>query len=208
MAVTVKIDPIGRDISLLISDLTGDQKSQIFAEFARQEIDAAKETNRQALGSIPPYEIFVDGRRGAQLETVKPDGIIVAEFELVIDVLRYIGEQLVLNSPVDTGRYERSHKLFADGVEIDPESQILNADEYVFINTQPYARKIEQGLSPQAPDGVYQATATLAKQRFSRVARITFSYRGLIGGFVAGGAPGNRSETRQPAIIVRPGTRN
>jgi hypothetical protein len=152
--------------------------------------------------------VFVDGVRGAALQTVKPNGIIVAEFELVTDVLRYIGEQLVLNSPVDTRRYEQSHKLFADGVEIEPSSQILTADEYVFINTVPYARKIERGLSPQAPDGVYQAVATMAKRRFSRVARISFSYRGLIGGFVAGGPAGNRSDTRQPAIIVRPGTRN
>ena len=53
------------------------------------------------------------------------------------------------------------------------------AEEYVFINTQPYARKIEgtggRRMAPQAPDGVYQAVATLAQRRFGNIARITFS---------------------------------
>jgi len=69
------------------------------------------------------------------------------------------------------------------------------AQEYVFVNTTPYARKIEGNKgrppsSPQAPDGVYQAVATLAR-KFSNVAKVTFSYRTVAGG------------ERNPAIIVR-----
>jgi hypothetical protein len=69
------------------------------------------------------------------------------------------------------------------------------AQQYVFVNTDPYARKIEgtkqkPPSSPQAPDGVYQAVATLAR-KFSNLAKITFSYQTVAGG------------ERNPAIIVR-----
>jgi len=72
----------------------------------------------------------------------------------------------------------------------------------VFLNIQPYARKIERGQSSQAPDGVYQAVATLAQRRFGNVAKITFSYRTAIGGAIIGGRKGDRSDLRNPAIIV------
>jgi hypothetical protein len=70
------------------------------------------------------------------------------------------------------------------------------ASRYEFVSTVPYARKIERGLSPQAPDGVYQVVAVLAQKRFGNVARIRFSYRALPG-----------VEGRQPAIIIQIGGR-
>ena len=78
----------------------------------------------------------------------------------------------------------------------------------MFLNTQPYARKIEGDLSrepssKQAPEGVYEAVATLAQRRFGNVAMIRFSYRTPIDGAIAGGRMGDRSTRRTPAIIVR-----
>jgi hypothetical protein len=52
------------------------------------------------------------------------------------------------------------------------------------VNTQPYARKIEKGLSPAAPDGVYEVVAALAKRRFGNIASIKFSYRAPLAGGV------------------------
>lgn len=205
MAIITRIQTIDKDIQPLLSDvLTGPTRSQALAEFAAMAIEEAKETNRLALGRVPPYRTFVDGSEGVALSAVKPNGVIVAAFEIISDALQWIGDQLERHSPVRTGRYQRSHTLLADGIEIVMGADIPAADEYIFINSQPYARKIERGLSSQAPDGVYQAVATLARQRFgNNIARITFSYRTLISGQLVGGRAGNRSEQRNPAIIVR-----
>lgn len=205
MAVSVKLEPISRDIAVFLDDIA--PKGRNIAPFARALIQEAKDQNRRVLGVEPPSKTFVDGRLGAPLESVNPiSGTIVVEFELVGDVLRYIGEQLVIHSPHLTGRYERSHKLFADGIEVEPSSVLTTfADEWVFINTQPYARKIERGSSSDAPDGVYQAVAVLARRRFGNIAKIGFTYRGIIGGVSAGGRAGNRSENRNPAITVKLG---
>lgn len=191
MAVTIKLEPLARDVQVLIGDLQGDAASEVFAAFAEEEIDEAKEINASVLGRVPPYQVFVDGKQGAPLESVQPDGIIIAEFELVSDVLIWISEQLTKYSPVKTGRYQRSHELFADGKLVSTIDQVIPlADQYVFVNTVPYARKIERGSSSQAPDGVYQAVAGLANRRFSNIARSSYTFATLPGG------------ERNPAIAV------
>jgi len=200
----MRLQPISRDIEIMLTEEQQFDAPAILAAFARQEINEAKQINRNALGRDPPVKVFVDGREGAELEAVKPDGIIVAEFELVTEVLVWIARQLEQHSPVKSGLYRRSHIVLADGVEIVASEDVLAAKEYVFINVVPYARKIERGSSSQAPDGVYQAVAALARQRFGNVARITFSYRTVMSGALVTGRVGNRSSNRNPAIIVTP----
>ena len=204
MALSVRIQPISRELELFMKeDLGPKARSAMLAAFAAETIAEAAQQNKRVLGRVPPYEVFVDGREGAPLTSVKPDGVIRAEFQLVNEALAWISTQLQLHSPVKSGRYAKSHELFADGVDTENPNAAPPAEEYVFLNTQPYSRKIERGQSPQAPDGVYQAVATLAQRRFGNVAKITFSYRTAIGGDIIGGRAGDRSDLRNPAIIVR-----
>jgi len=195
MALSVRIPaPISRELELFMAqDLGPKARSAMLAAFAAEAIEEAKQANKQVLGTVPPYEVYVDGQEGAALTSVKPDGVIRAEFEfgLLNAALVWINTQLQMHSPVLTGLYAKSHELFADGVDTENPNDAPLAEEYVFINIQPYARKIERGLSPQAPDGVYQAVATLAARKFGNIAKISFSYREVRGG------------ERNPAIIVR-----
>lgn len=204
MALRTRVEPIALDLELLFAqDLSPQARSRQLAAYAGEVIDEAKKTNRRVLGVVPPHTITVDGKEGAPLASVRPDGVIRAQFELVNEALAWINTQLQMHSPVLSGRYAKSHELFADGVDTENPNAAPPAQEYVFLNIQPYARKIERGQSSQAPDGVYQAVATLARQRFGNIAKIDFSYRTAIGGAVVGGRAGDRSDMRNPAIIVR-----
>jgi hypothetical protein len=132
------------------------------------------------------------------------------------EALAWINQRLVEASPKLTGRYSKSHVLFADGTECDPASP-PSASEYVFLNLQPYARKIERGLSRQAPEGVYEAVAALAQQRFGRLAKFRFTYRAPTSGAVVNWARSNsrsmrrkkntrsaiQRDSNQPAIVIR-----
>lgn len=203
MALRTRIEPINRDIELMVSEnLSPKAQSMQLAEFAGEQINEAKETNRTILGRLPRHTISVDGRQGAPLEAVRPSGYIIAEFELVNDVLIWIANQLDIHSPFKTGQFRRHNTLFADNVETVVGEVIPVATEYVFINTTLYARKIERGASSQAPDGVYQAVAILASRRFGNIARISFGYRTPIRGAFVGGRTGDRSDLRNPAVIV------
>lgn len=229
MAIRTRVEPIDRDVKLLIDELLGPRaQAEQFAEGAKQFLDEADETNRRVLGRVPPYKTFVDGREGAALESVRLGGVIVREYDLIADALIWIDSELVRISPRLTGRYMRKHVLFADGVVVDVGGVIPVAEKYLFLNTEPYARKIEGDLarSPQsrrAPDGVYRVTALAASKKFGNSAKITFTYDSPLFGGVFGWSQsrsarrlaarkrrGNQALhtawlTRVPAILVRPG---
>jgi hypothetical protein len=219
MAAIARIEPISRDIQAIVrEDLSPAARSRVLAQFARKTIEEAREINRRALGKVPPYQTFVDGRRSEALDRVRPDGVIVAEFDLISHLLGFVSEQLWIHSPVKTGRYRKSHRIFADGAlvgEVANNSRALaapggrltsgmvDAREWVFVSVAPYARRIERGWSRQAPDGVYQAVAALARKRFGRLARVQFGYRGV----TSVSAPKRRSrspraDTQQPAVVI------
>jgi hypothetical protein len=202
------IDPIDLDIQLLIAeDFSPAARSQALASIAREQLAAAQAQNKAALGFVPDHATTVDGRAGASEDRVRPDGVIDYAFELLDDVLAWIAEQLRAVAPVRTGRFLDSIELFADGVLVDAEGQIPAAKEYVFLSPLPYARKIEgvdgrPPISRQAPHGVFEATATLAAQRFGNQALIRFSFRTPLGTELLSGKAGAASEHRVPAITV------
>lgn|SRR3990167_3301264 len=215
MAIRTSVEPIDRDVLKIIAeDLSPAARSAALAQYAREELKEAKDRNGSVLGRIPPYRQFVDGAEGVREDRVKPDGVVVYEFELVSHLLIWIAEELKKRSPVGSGRdphpglYRSSHTLFADGLEIEVgKKTIPPADEFVFMNLVVYAPPIERGLSTQAPHGVLSVVADMAKKQFYNIARIEFSYRTALGGMIIGGRIGNKSETRFPAIVVKLGKR-
>lgn len=201
MPVRARIDPVERITEAQIrADLLLPEQKRAAADFVRAGIAEADATNQRILGRIPPKTITVDGRRGAALESVNPNGgDVIVEYDVFVDVLRQIADMLVERSPVVSGAYKRGHTLFADGREVPLGGNIPLADEYVFINSVPYARKIEVGKTKsgrafviQVPNRIYERTAKDAKSRFGNSADISFGYRQAQG-----------SSATSPAIIVR-----
>lgn len=216
VAFEVTSDPAGVDVfASTASDVR--TLAATYAAQAIAEIDAA---NRSILGRVPPPIITVDGRRGADLSRVDlTRGIIVADWAVIDDVLIWIGETLRERSPMRSGRYRDSHTLFADGVEIELGAQVPQAGEYVFLNPQPYARKIEIGRTRsgrafviQVQNRIYERTAADARARFGNVVTIMETYRAPLGGAllkyvpIRGAASRIASSTerdlRVPAIVV------
>ncbi len=184
MPLSLTVDPISRDIAGLISDLSPQAVSAQLVAAARGALAEADAQNQAALGYVPKHTTTVDGAEGASEDNVRPNGTIVYDFAIIDDVFAWIMDALEKAAPVRSGRFEHSFALFADGVEVDP-AQVPQASEYVFVNTQPYVRKVERGFSPQAPHGVFEAIATLARQQFgSQQAKISFGYRALTGGAI------------------------
>jgi hypothetical protein len=182
--------------------------AQAVARFHRERVVEAQAHNRTIISSEAAIREItaVDGRRGAPLESVKVDGgqIVTLLPFAVREILEYIDAMLVIRSPVKTGAYQRTHRLFADGTETDPENPNLKAREWIFVNDRPYARKIERGQGSAPDDGVYEGAAALAMKKFGAFAYVRFTFQGIAeaGGRATGTAKEKRP-LRYPAVRVR-----
>lgn len=224
-----RLDPIERDIRLIIDqEMSEEAQTKVFREGAGVALAEAQGINERALGYVPDHDTFVDGAKVENLNTARARSVAIFEFHLLEDVIRWVDDRLILHSPVGntpkSPEYSKSHTWFADDIEFDVDD-IPPAERYVVLSTVPYARKIERGLSPQAPDGVYQGVAAEAVRRFGNIAYVGFTYRSIPGGSVGdwaqsatarllarsvrGGNPRTHTDwlTRQPAIAIDPGRR-
>lgn len=191
MAVRTRIESVATDINLFVSrDLSPAGQSRAVAEFARGAIAEADQTNRRILGRIPPRTVTVDGRQGAALDSVRPAGTIIAEWEVVNDVLIWIGDMLRERSPIVSGDYRKGWTLLADGRAVDEGQQVPHAEVYTFVNVVPYARKIEVGKTRsgrdfviQVPNRIAERTAKDAAARFGNIARIRSVWINLLGAY-------------------------
>ena len=145
----------------------------------------------------------VDGREGADEESVKPGGVIVY---LIHPFAKFI-DQLILDlisaspvGPTKTNRagyraqhYESMWKILINGV---PEPMFSGrqpkpGEEWTIVNTMPYAKRIGHGWSAQAPplwiDGI--------AKKYQR------QYGNLFGG---AGAKGNNLKGFSYSFIVPP----
>jgi hypothetical protein len=233
VTVRTKITPINQWIELVVSrNLSPKARQEAVAKFARSRLAETQAANAAALGQAPDYTQTVDGKRGAALETVNPDrGRITFEFDIVTDVLTWIMQELRHRSPVLSGAYREGHRLFADGVEVDI-ANVPPAEEYSFTNTVPYSRKIEVGTTKSGRQFTinvdeyrpYDHVSAEAARRFGNIARIGYTFRGIVGGYqiAASSSPvarkrtakgrfaagtisaHNRKDMRYPTITVRP----
>lgn len=177
------------------------------ADFHRGVIAEVKAQNSQVLGGggLKAEITTVDGKRTAPLESVKLDGgRIDTLFPFPIwEILKYIHSLLLTRSPVGpaggAGTYRYAHRLFADGVETDPDSPELAAESWVFSSTLPYSRRIERGQGSAPKDGVYQGAAALAMQKFGKIASIRFSYEAVVKNVIK--APPPRSKRRKRSLL-------
>jgi hypothetical protein len=171
--------PITRQqTAALVTRLRDQTLPRLTANLARRELARVQGSDRR------PHHTFVDGRENAPLDSVRPGGQIRFVFPQIGSTLDWIWEQLVSRSPVGPERgqphYRDVHWLFVDGERVDvPEGgesmQISGRSLARFVNPRPYARRLEQGWSLQAPDGVYELVAMEAQRRFNG-AVIEFSY--------------------------------
>lgn len=192
MATKTRIDSIATDINLIVNGmLSPAAQSKAVADFARAEIAKADDKNRRVLGRVPPRVITVDGQKGGSLETVRSNGgSIIAEWELVGDVLVWIGDTLKDRSPFVSGDFREGWRILADGVEVDPGAQIPQAEVYTYVNVEPYSRKIEVGKTKsghdfviQVPNRIAERTAKDAQSRFGNIAKIRSVWISLQGAY-------------------------
>ena len=225
MALKVRMDVISRDVVFRPGGgLSAQEVSAQFAAAAARDIAAIDADNAAAVGHALPRQTFVDGRESDDLRTVRPNGVIVATWALTTEVVRYVFDKIEATAPKRSGRFAKSIRIYADGVEVETPEDAIGAAEVVIAPTVPYARKIESGFSKEGgawatnPNGVFHAVAAMAAAKFGNIAKIKFGAREVVGGGtdLAGWATGHTAmiahegkrrnahakDSRQPAVVI------
>lgn len=203
-----------RQVEVFKNQLTGEARKQFVIAAAVQARDEAMAQNEQALGRKPAVQTIVDGSPGAPLDALKPGGTIVFLFAVGEVTLQNAVDEafeiLARISPRLTGRYARSHKLLVNGVErdaaTDGQAIVLTAkDEVTLVNLQPYARKLEKGLSEFAPNGIYEVATAALKSRYGSLLNIRFGYDQFpgfgAGSSRSGGRPSRKADIRRSEMF-------
>lgn len=205
-----------REIFVSIENLTGPQASAALASLAAEKRDEVI-----ALDHPSSVTTYVDGREGAPLASVKPDGTVRFEFSYLDEIVRAVLDMLVSASPFAPKRsnanppthYRDEHAVFLDGVEVTalPE-RIPPNSECVIANLQPYARKVEKGFGPNllSAHGTYEAVANLSKRRYGNMAKIIYTWRQFPGQGPGGpktrkgGTATHEQDDNFPSIVIAP----
>lgn len=141
------------------------------------------------------YITLVDNKQNKPVTQVKPLGKIeYLRPEPITDIALETLELLIKYSPVGhgatankTGRYKEKHAVILNGQVLTglgslrrainaQDQRIEQDDEIIIVNIQPYARKIERGLSQQSPSGVYKRVASIMKRKYGKIAFISQRY--------------------------------
>ncbi len=215
-----------------------------FTELKQFQINVAKQTlaEEQAKGSFPEvgYITIVDNKAYKPIERVSPFGKIeYRSFVPLFAIAKDAIQRLLKESPRGrgasanrSGRYLENHIVMVNNtpinssgrginyIELEKQLELLQAGggspTIRIVNIQPYARKIEKGLSPQAGRGVYNKVFSWLRRKYGNFAFITRQTvaASRIPGLKALVAKNNNwqasnanlyGDPRYPSIRIRPG---
>ncbi len=173
-----------RDLRLAIDGISPDNIAKELAKFARAELANAITADEAS----PIYDKFINGRKGAEEETVVPPGPIVYVFSYWEPIIKFALAWLEKNSPVRTGRYQSSHRVMLGSQFVSPQTQIGADEAITIVDTQPYSRKIEVGhMVMSVPDGLYRRCQAAVSTQFGRAVEVRFKMIYLPNGYILKG---------------------
>lgn len=144
--------------------LSPQAQSKVLAAIARRKRDELI-----ASGDAPPsYTTFVDGVRDAREESVRPDGAIIYQFNVLGLAAAFGFTFLMARSPVDDGEYRASWLVIVNGKKWTTDlDDIPHGAEVMIVNPKPYARKIDAGhMRMRVPPGLIEAARQAIRARY------------------------------------------
>lgn len=220
------LQAIRRRVTVDWRALSQQQAKELLIRTARE--GHARIMREQSLrsGVIPEWDAYANSPGNTNLESVRLPGPIVYRYRYLREVVLVAIRELEAASPIDSGRYKRSHKLWINGHEAPLNAVIKAGDEVWIANDVPYARRLEVGKTQSGrdflvsvPNRIYERVAKKLMSRYRNAAGITNGYVTLPGAWeikgrlpatypIGGGKHRKRRQrigerVRAPAIFIQ-----
>ncbi|KUL94322.1 hypothetical protein DK26_15015 [Bosea sp. WAO] len=179
-----RFETFARDLQMATADLAPAAINQELAKFARGALrDAIAGGEASSI-----YTKYVNGREGAEEETVEAPGPIVYDFSYWQPILAFTLAELEKRSPRRSGDYIASHVVMAGSQVMRADAEIAAGEEVSVVATVPYARKIESGFQRVSTgEAVFQDVRRKVQSQFGRAVDVRFRMVYIPNGYVLKG---------------------
>lgn len=138
-------------------------------------------------GGQPDFEAFANRPGNTNLDSVVLPGPIVYRYRYLREAVVFALAALRKASPVVSGAYRNSHRVFIDGIPVDGVPAQINPGSTIMIsNLVPYARRLEVGKTQsgrafviQVPPHIYERVTAQVRARFGNVGKVTMGYANI-----------------------------
>lgn len=179
-----RISTFAKDLQLATAGIAPENIGKELAAFARSELANAIQEGE---GS-ERYERYVNGRLGAQEETVVPPGPILYVFHWWREIVEFVLQTAVERSPEKSGDYKKSWFIMTPGGVVKSFDDIPINSTVVLTNNRPYARKIDVGhMRMTVPPGIVEDVRKAVMARFGNFVIAKRTMIPLPGGYVLKG---------------------
>ncbi|UPT99370.1 hypothetical protein J4G48_0015505 [Bradyrhizobium barranii subsp. apii] len=179
-----RISTFAKDLQLATAGIAPENIGKELAAFARSELAKAIQEGE---GS-ERYERYVNGRLGAQEETVVPPGPILYVFHWWREIVEFVLQTAVERSPEKSGDYKKSWFIMTPGGVVKSFDDIPINSTVVLTNNRPYARKIDVGhMRMTVPPGIVEDVRRAVMARFGNFVIAKRTMIPLPGGYVLKG---------------------
>ncbi|MCP1741717.1 hypothetical protein [Bradyrhizobium japonicum] len=179
-----RISTFAKDLQLATAGIAPENIGKELAAFARSELANAIQEGE---GS-ERYERYVNGRLGAQEETVVPPGPILYVFHWWREIVEFALQTAVERSPEKSGDYKKSWFIMTPGGVVKSFDDIPINSTVVLTNNRPYARKIDVGhVRMTVPPGIVEDVRKAVMARFGNFVIAKRTMIPLPGGYVLKG---------------------
>ena len=179
-----RISTFAKDLQLATAGIAPENIGKELAAFARSELANAIQEGE---GS-ERYERYVNGRLGAQEETVVPPGPILYVLHWWREIVEFALQTAVERSPEKSGDYKKSWFIMTPGGGVKSFDDIPINSTVVLTNNRPYARKIDVGhMRMTVPPGIVEDVRRAVMARFGNFVIAKRTMIPLPGGYVLKG---------------------
>lgn len=179
-----RISTFARDLQMATAGIDPQSIARELAAFARRELSRVIQEGE---GS-ERYNRYVNGRLGAQEETVVPPGPILYVFQWWREVVEFALQTAVERSPEKSGDYKKAWFIMTPGGVIKSFDEIPINSTVILTNNQPYARKIDVGhMKMSVPPGVIEDVRKRVMARFGNIVTAKRTMIPLPGGYILKG---------------------
>jgi hypothetical protein len=177
-----------QSLKVILDEATGPAATKLLADTWRGAHNEVMNAGKRRSRVDPAFTVAADNDQRKPPEQAR--SLIVSNYDYRREVANATIDALEKASPRKSGAYVRAHTIFVNGKPVGKVCPpIALTDDLSISNPVPYARRLEVGKTKsgrdfviQVPSRIYERTMKEIRAQYRDVAKISFTYRALLGG--------------------------